>query len=78
MIKAIIFDFYGVIRSNEYRDWRSKHNVSLDEFKKTATRLDMGKTSPEEFFDSLSKLSGIPARIFKKNSVLMPVLTKIC
>ncbi len=66
MIKAIIFDFYGVIRSNEYRDWRLKHDISLDEFKKSATRLDMGKTSPEEFFDSLSQLSGIPAEDIQK------------
>jgi putative hydrolase of the HAD superfamily len=66
MIKAIIFDFYGVIRSNEYRDWRLKHDISLDEFKKSAIRLDMGKTSPEEFFDALSKLSGISAADIQK------------
>ena len=66
MVKAIIFDFYGVIRSNEYRDWTLKHIVSHDKFKKAASSLDMGKTSPEEFFDSLSKLSGIPAYDIQK------------
>lgn len=61
MIKAIIFDFYGVIRSDEYNDWLSGHGLKRSgQFKDVTSRLDKGLTTVEQFFSDISELSGIP------------------
>ncbi len=57
----MIFDFYGVIRSDEYQDWLTLHGYKRDTKIKNATsKLDKGLMSADEFFESLSKLSNIP------------------
>lgn len=67
MIKAIIFDFYGVIRSDEYHDWLDRHGLKRGgQLKDLSKDLDKGLTSIDQFFDSLSKLSNIPAEDIRK------------
>ncbi|MEI9913799.1 MAG: HAD family phosphatase [Candidatus Saccharibacteria bacterium] len=62
MIKAIIFDFYGVISSDEYHDWLDRHGFERGgELKNLSKEMDMGVTSIDQFFESLSKLSNIPS-----------------
>ena len=75
MIKAIIFDFYGVIRSDEYHDWLTRHGlVRGSKLKETTNNLGKGLMSIDQFFEKLSKLSGIPAdnirKEFKANASL--------
>lgn len=67
MIKAIIFDFYGVIRSDEYHDWLTRHGIKRGgELDNLSKDLDMGITSIDDFFESLSQLSKIPASDIKQ------------
>jgi HAD superfamily hydrolase (TIGR01509 family) len=61
MVKAIIFDFYGVIRSDEYHDWLKKHGFESSMARKKAIDMNKGLMTIDDFFQYLSKISGIPA-----------------
>ena len=64
MIKAIIFDFFDVIRSDSYHSWLRAHGfVREGIFHEVSQRLDAGKISLEEFFETLSKQSGEPVTL---------------
>jgi putative hydrolase of the HAD superfamily len=65
-VKAVIFDFYGVIRSDEYHNWLDVHQIDIDETRSSNLDLDLGKISMDEFFEELSKISGIEASKIKK------------
>ncbi len=70
MIKAIIFDFYGVIRSDEYHDWLDRHGFKRGgQLGHLSKDLDKGITSMDEFFESLSQLSKVPASEIKQEFV---------
>jgi epoxide hydrolase-like predicted phosphatase len=58
MIKAIIFDFFGVICSDEY--WESVKNVQgrTDEFLSLADSVSIGKISWREFIKEMSVRTG--------------------
>lgn len=59
MHKAIIFDFYDVIRADAYKIWLNKHNYKLEgEFLETAQKLDSGKITFDEFINHLNVLTG--------------------
>ncbi len=55
MIKAIIFDFYGVIRSDEY--WRliKQDKNMVSEFSKLADEVNLGDVSWYRFVQQLAK-----------------------
>lgn len=63
MIKAIVFDFFGVICPDLYWAWL-KDNVSdwkteKDFYQRLSNQLDLGQISTEEFSRTLSDKSGI-------------------
>ena len=58
MIKAIIFDFFGVIRADSFHGWMANHGFTReDEAGQVSRLLDMGKIDIAEFFSRLAKLS---------------------
>ncbi|MBP7832264.1 MAG: HAD family phosphatase [Candidatus Levybacteria bacterium] len=59
MIKAIIFDFFDVIRSDPYKAWLHNHGYKREgEFLNVVDAMDSGKINLQEFLNSLSTLSG--------------------
>jgi epoxide hydrolase-like predicted phosphatase len=65
MIKAIIFDFYGVICSDEY--WqivKSDRNV-VSGFSKMADSVNLGTISWQDFLQDLSNKTGKPVEELK-------------
>lgn len=59
MIKAIIFDFFGVIYSEPYNVWLRNHGfVREGSFLEAVQKTDSGQISMSRFFDLLSTLSG--------------------
>jgi len=66
MIKAIVFDFYGVICSDEY--WQLvKHDRNVEsDFSKLADELHLGEITWEEFVKQISDRTGQPAEEINK------------
>ena len=59
MIKAIIFDFFDVIRSDPYKAWLANHGFKREgKFLEIVNKMDTGEIDVEAFIESLSKLSG--------------------
>lgn len=59
MIKAIIFDFFDVIRSDPYNSWLKNHGFSREgKFLEVVEELDSGRISNVEFRNTLSVISG--------------------
>ena len=69
MLKAIIFDFAGVVASEAYWDWLAS-NLSLDDkrrqyFNELSYKVDKGVISEAEFLGVLSKESGKAPEVIK-------------
>ncbi len=85
MIKAIIFDYAGVISKNGYWLWLRQTipdiNQKEDLFQKISEEVDSAKISHEEFMDILSKASGkTPQQVWaevKEKFVINPYLLKV-
>jgi HAD superfamily hydrolase (TIGR01509 family) len=64
MIKAIIFDFAGVITNEGYWTWLRKNVTDIenkrDFFMSLADRADKGEFSTEEYREKLASLTGRP------------------
>jgi len=59
MIKAIIFDFFDVIRNDTYQAWLKSHGFKREgAFHEVTQRLDAGKITFDEFMETLTQLSG--------------------
>ena len=70
MIKAIVFDFAGVVAPGIILGWVKKH-LSQDDpryrlFKQASAKWDMGEVSVDEFYNLLSKISGINTMSIEK------------
>lgn len=62
MYQAIIFDFFGVIRTDALKSWLTLHNYELNDAMLTAIQhVDRGDITSEQFFGILSNLTGHPA-----------------
>lgn len=63
MVKAIIFDFFGVICPDLYWTWLRKQVPNLenqrDYFQKLSDELDLGEISPDEFIQTLGEKTGV-------------------
>lgn len=58
MYKAIIFDFFDVVRTDAYKSWLKLHNYKLEgEFLKAVQRQDRGEINTDEFLATLSRLT---------------------
>src|SRR5688500_15407967 len=57
MIKAVIFDFFDVFRTDAYKSWLAANNISHEgEYFNASRRQDMGEITVDEFLQELSKL----------------------
>lgn len=62
MIKAIIFDFFDVIRTDGFNRWLKKYGYNIEgKFAKASERMDKGEIGTDTFFELLSEASGQPA-----------------
>lgn len=63
MIRAVIFDFFGVIRTDGFNQWMNTHGIARDgKVAEASDHLDKGKINTSAFFDLLSEASGQPAK----------------
>jgi len=61
MIRAIIFDFFDVFRSDGYNRWLKQHGFEREGAYLTASeRHDRGEYSDQQFFRAISEASGEP------------------
>ncbi|HSX17422.1 MAG TPA: HAD family phosphatase [Patescibacteria group bacterium] len=59
MIKAVIFDFFDVFRTDAYKTWLRKNNIAHEGAYFEASRLqDVGEITTDGFLAMLSKLQG--------------------
>lgn len=64
MIKAIIFDFFDVFRTDAYKSWLSVNNIPHEgEYFNASRRQDMGEITVDEFLQELSRLQGRPVTL---------------
>jgi epoxide hydrolase-like predicted phosphatase len=64
MIKAIIFDFFDVFRTDAYKSWLAEHNIPREgEYFEVSRRQDMGEITVDGFLQTLSKLQGRPVTL---------------
>lgn len=67
MIKAIVFDFYGVFLEDPYDAWlRANNLVREGVYSRLSENLDAGHISHDEFYDLLSTESKVPAEKIKE------------
>src|SRR3972149_67615 len=63
MIKAIIFDFFGVICLDLYWTWLKLHVTELESkrsyFQELSNQLDLGKITREQFAKTLSEKTSV-------------------
>lgn len=61
MYKGIIFDFFGVMRTDGYLAWLNKHGYKrTGEYDEVSKLADHDYITMEEFFTRLSEISGMP------------------
>lgn len=64
MIKAIIFDFFGVLNTENWVPFKNKYFVQDEELSNQATLLmqqvNLGTISREEFLQKVAKLANVP------------------
>ncbi len=61
MIKAIIFDFFDVIRTDSYKAWLAANNIPHEgPYFDASYQQDMGNINTGEFLQRLSDLQGRP------------------
>ena len=59
VIKAIIFDFYDVFRTDNYKAWLKANALPHEgEWFRACHQQDIGEITNEQFFDRLSELTG--------------------
>lgn len=59
MIKAFIFDFFGVIRTDTYEAWLALNGLKREgDYFEVARLQDIGHITNDEFYERLSKIHG--------------------
>lgn len=62
MYKAIIFDFFNVIRTDPYQAWLRRYGIKREgEYAEASKPLDRGELALADFYKKLERLSGHPA-----------------
>lgn len=57
--KAILFDFFDVIRQDAFHAWMGIHGYTRDDAPgEVSQRMDKGEISLDEFYDELANISG--------------------
>lgn len=58
-IRAVLFDFFDVIRTDAYKSWLSVHNIPHEgDYFDASYQQDIGAINSQEFLERLSQLSG--------------------
>jgi HAD superfamily hydrolase (TIGR01509 family) len=64
MVKAIIFDFFDVFRTDAYKAWLTNNNIPHEGGYLEASRLqDLGEITTDQFIERLSDLRGYTVTI---------------
>ena len=59
MIKAIIFDFFDVIRTDGFQEWMKSHGFTRSDAPgDVSRRLDRGEIDERQFFEELAHIAG--------------------
>lgn len=59
MIKAILFDFFGVIRQDAFHMWLENHGYTRNDAPgDVSRRMDLGQINGEQFVAELAEISG--------------------
>lgn len=59
MIKAIIFDFFDVFRTDAYKAWLKANGIPhKGEYFEASRQMDVGTITTQQFLERLSRLSG--------------------
>ena len=59
MIKAVLFDFFDVIRTDAYKAWLKTNNLAMEgPYFEASRQLDLGTINVEEFSRKLSEVTG--------------------
>ena len=59
MIKAVIFDFFDVFRTDSYKAWLHTNNIPHEgDYFDANRQMDLGNITTEQFLDRLSDLQG--------------------
>ena len=59
MVKAIIFDFFDVFRTDSYKAWLKANNIPHEgDYFDVNRQMDLGTISNEQFLEKLSELQG--------------------
>jgi HAD superfamily hydrolase (TIGR01509 family) len=59
MIKAVIFDFFDVFRTDAYKSWLVANAIPHEgEYFEASRCMDMGELTPQQFLNELSRLQG--------------------
>lgn len=66
MIKAIIFDYFGVVSSDEYWDYVGADKNVTSDYLNLANRVNLGKLHWREFIEELAKKVGKPVEEIKQ------------
>ena len=68
MYKAVIFDFFGVIRGEPYEAWLDAHGLKREGvFLDIVRAMDRGMVSTEEFLQTLSNEVNEPSNVIMKD-----------
>lgn len=64
MIKAIIFDFFDVFRTDAYKSWLTANKIPHEgEYFEASRRMDMGELTADLFLAELSRLQDRPVTL---------------
>lgn len=59
MIKAVIFDFFDVIRTDGFQAWMKSHSYTREDAPGDVSRkLDKGEINERQFYEELARISG--------------------
>lgn len=73
MIKAVIFDFFDVFRTDAYKSWLATNSIPHEgAYFEASRRQDLGEITIAQFLEELSRLQGRPITVeeIEANAVL--------
>tara|TARA_Y100001949_G_C15902722_1_gene293311 strand:- start:350 stop:907 length:558 start_codon:yes stop_codon:yes gene_type:complete len=75
MIRAILFDYYGVLRPDTYQQWLDAHGlIRTGVFQTLSEKVDANIISTEDFFESLSTLTDIDSETIRNEFSNTPLV----
>ncbi len=73
MIRAVVFDLYGVFIPDTYTAWLNRHGLNRSgQFQAIVEQLDRGESTPHTFYTSLNELTGVPVAEIEQDFHTIP------